>query len=407
MSGPPEPAEARDVHPLRNPTFLLVWGGQSVSLIGSGISSIAIIWWVFVETGSTVILATVAIAGTIPRVLAGPFAGAYVDRWDRRRIMMVLDGASGVAVVIGATAIFLGVLEIWHLYVLMAVLGLAAIFHATSLFASVPNIVHQEQLSRANSLMQISHSTSGVLGPALGGVLIVLLGVGPTLWIDGGTFLLASLTLLLVRFFSPRSTSEKTVLADIAVGFRFLRNAPPLLTMLLLFGAVNFLLVPLVILLPQVATVTLGLGPEGFGFLQASVAGGLLAGGLIFAVVKLQRGFGRNVVLAVVLVGGGYVLFGLSEVFPLSAAGLFTIGIAASLAGVCSSTVFQREVPLDLQGRVFSARMVLAMGLQPISLATVGIMAELIGIQALMVGSGLLIVLAGFVGYTVKGLREL
>ncbi len=399
--------ETRNVHPLRNPTYLLVWGGQSVSLIGSGISTVAIIWWVYIETGSTVILATVALASAIPRVAAGPLAGAYVDRWDRRRIMMSLDAVSGIAVIIVATSIFWGLLDVWHLYVLGVILGLATIFHATSLLASVPNIVHQEQLSRANSLMQVSHSASGVIGPAVGGVLIVLLGVGPTLWIDGATFLFAAATLLIVRFPSPRSTSQKGVLEDVAFGFRFLRRSPALLTMLMLFAVANFFLVPLWILLPVVASGTLGLGSEGFGFLLAGLEAGVLAGGLVFATVRLRRGFGRNVVVALVMVGLGYVLFGLSNLFLLSIVGLATIGLAASLAGVSSSTVFQREVPLDLQGRVFSARVVLAQGLQPVSLATVGVLAEIVGVQPLMVASGLFILLAGLLGYAVKGLREL
>ncbi len=89
----PEGPTAANVHPLRNRTFLVVWLGQTVSLIGSGISFIAIIWWVFLETGSTILLATVAIAGTVPRLIAGPFAGAYVDRWDRRKLMLLLDAS--------------------------------------------------------------------------------------------------------------------------------------------------------------------------------------------------------------------------------------------------------------------------------------------------------------------------
>ncbi len=88
---------AANVHPLRNRTFVIVWLGQTVSLIGSGISTIAIIWWVFLETGSTVLLATVALASTVPRVLVGPFAGAYVDRWDRRKTMVVFDAVAGGA----------------------------------------------------------------------------------------------------------------------------------------------------------------------------------------------------------------------------------------------------------------------------------------------------------------------
>lgn len=406
MAAPAGPASV-NVYPLGNRIFLLVWLGQTVSLMGSGVSYVAIVWWVWIETGSPVLMATVAIASAIPRVLAGPIAGAYVDRWDRRKIMLVLDGVSGVTTVAIAALLALNALQVWHLYALGGTLGLATIFHATSLLASVPNIVHEEQLSRANSLMQISHAGSTVFGPILGGVLVALVGVGPTFWIDAGTFFFASATLLIVAFPSPRLKAEKTVLADIATGFGFLRRRPALITLLGLFALTNFFIVPLVILLPVVSSTTLRLGPEGFGFLWGSLGGGLLVGSLIFAAVKLRRRFGLYIVAALVVFGGAYVVFGWSTLFLLSIASLGAMGLAVSLVSVSSATVFQREVPLNLQGRVFSARAVLSQGLQPVSLAIVGLLAERFGVQTLLVASGALIAASGLLSLASAGIRKL
>jgi DHA3 family macrolide efflux protein-like MFS transporter len=409
MAGPEEPVApaAANVHPLRNRSFLLVWLGQTVSLIGSGISSVAIVWWVWIETGSIVLMATVAIASTIPRLIAGPFAGAYVDRWDRRRVMLVLDAIAGVVTAAIASLLAFNALQVWHLYAFTGIVGFGAIFHATALLASVANLVHKEQLSRANSLMQLSHGTSGVFGPAIGGVLIAFVGVSLTLWVDVATFFFAAAMLLIVAFPSPRVKADKTVLHDIATGFGFLRRRPALVTLLGLFAVTNFFIAPLIILLPVVASETLNLGAEGFGFLFSSLSVGLVGGTVILAAVKLRQHFGLYIIVAIVGFGAAYVLFGWSTFFVLSIAGLVAMGLAVSLASISSATVFQREVPLELQGRVFSARAVVATGLQPISLAAVGVLAEGLGPQTILIGSGALIVVVGLLTLASAGVRKL
>ncbi len=271
----------------------------------------------------------------------------------------------------------------------------------------MPNLVHKEQLSRANSLMQLSHGASGVLGPAIGGVLIVILGVSLTLWVDAATFLFASAMLLIVAFPSPRLKTDKTVLADISTGFGFLRRRPALLTLLGLFAVTNFFIAPLIILLPVVASETLRMGSEGFGLLFSSLSMGLLGGSIIFAAVKLRRHFGLYIIGAIAGFGAAYVLFGWSTFFFLSIASLGAMGLAVSLASIASSTVFQREVPLELQGRVFSARAVLAQGLQPASLAVVGVLAERLGAQNVLMGSGALIVVVALLTLASASVRRL
>ncbi len=237
--------------------------------------------------------------------------------------------------------------------------------------------------------------------------MVAFLGASLTLWVDAATFFVAAATLLIVAFPSPRSQTEKTVLADIATGFGFLRRRPALITLLGLFALTNFFIAPLVILLPVVASGTFGLGSEGFGFLFASLGAGLLGGSLIFAAVKLRKHFGLYIIVAITGFGAAYIVFGWSTLFFLSIGCLGAMGLAVSLASISSSTIFQREVPLDLQGRVFSARAVMAQGLQPISMAAVGLLAERIGVQALLVASGVLIAVSGLVSLASAGIRKL
>ncbi|MDX1535099.1 MAG: MFS transporter [Thermoplasmata archaeon] len=222
-----------------------------------------------------------------------------------------------------------------------------------------------------------------------------------------GVFFFASATLLLVAFPSPRASEEKTIAADIKEGFGFLRRRPALLSLLGLFALINFFFAPLIILLPVVATTVLGLGAAGFGFLQSSLFGGLLLGGFLFAAIKLRGRFGTYIIASLIGLGLAYVLFGWSTVLVLSILGLAGMGFAISLASVSSSTIFQREVPLEIQGRVFAARSVLAQGLQPIAFVTVGILAATAGVQELLIWSGALIAVLGLLSLASAGIRKL
>ena len=213
---------------LRNRDFMLVWGGQSISMFGTRVSYIAWIWWVLDRTDSPAAVAAIGIAAALPSLFLGPIAGAIVDRLDRRKVMMSMDAVN--AVVFGAAAFLMArdLLVVWHVYLFTAVSASAMAFHRPSLQSSIPNLVDENQLTQANSLYQISRGICGIVGLLLGGILVGTIGVVSTLWLDAATFLIAGFSLLLVAFASPRTLQGenwRTILQDTVSGLRLDRKS--------------------------------------------------------------------------------------------------------------------------------------------------------------------------------------
>jgi DHA3 family macrolide efflux protein-like MFS transporter len=395
---------------LRNRNFLLVWGGQSVSMLGSRVSYIALMWWVLEKTDSAAAIAVVGITAALPSLLLGPIAGACIDRVDRRSVMIAVNAINGLLVGAAGVLLVSQALQVWEVYLLTVLSSTAMAFHRPALQASIPNLVEKDQLTRANSFYQVSRSVSGLIGLALGGVLVGLIGTAPTLWFDAATFFLAGGSLLFAAFPSPRTLEGqgwRTILEDTVGGFRFLRANKTLLFMMLLFGLINFLLAPTSVLFPIMARDVLRAGAEGFGLLSAAVSAGMLLGGLMTASLKRFKRYGLAVIWGLVAVGALLALFGISRNLLLSLGVLAILGVFVAVVNVFESVIFQTRVPNDLQGRVFAAQFAICDGLQPVSLAAIGGLLVLVSAPAVLVGSGVAVVMASFGGFAVRGMKEL
>ena len=393
----------------QNRDFLVVWGGQSISMFGTRVSYIAWIWWVLDKTDSPAAVAAIGIAAALPSLLLGPVAGAIVDRLDRRKVMIGMNLIN--AIIFGAAAflMFANVLQVWHVYVFTGLSATAMAFHRPSLRSSIPNLVREEQLTRANSFYQISRGICGLGGLLLGGILVGSIGVVPTLVLDAATFLLAGISLLLVAFPSPRTSrgeSWKTILQDTVSGFRFLLNHRSLFYLILLFALINFLLAPIGVLFSIMAKDVLDAGPEGFGMLNAAISVGFFVGGLLTASLKRFRRHGLGILLGLLAIGVLITFFGVSANLYVSLGILAVLGIFVAVVNVFESVIFQTRVPNELQGRVFAAQFAICDGLQPISLAVIGGLLALVSAPAVLIGSGIAVVLAGFGGFFIKGLRR-
>jgi len=394
----------------RNFNFILVWGGQSVSLLGSQFTYIALLWWVLEKTGSAAVLASVAIASSLPSILLGPFAGAFIDRLDRRKLMIGMDLANGLIIGGAATLLFLGRLAVWQIYIFSLLSATATLFHRPALQASIPNLVEPEQLTKANSLYQISAGSAGIAGPAIGGMLVGLLGSGPTMWLDAITFVVAGISLILSSFPSPRKegvASFKAVLSDAIFGFKFLYHKRALFFVIFLFALVNFFLAPMNVLLPVMAKEVLHAGAQGFGLLGTAISAGMLIGGFVASRLKRFKRYGLGIIWGIVTLGAVLTVFGFSRNLLLSMGALAVVGGAAAIANILSTVVFQTYVPNELQGRIFAADHAISNSLQPISLAAVGGILTLISAPILILAGGIAVAIAGLGGYLVEGMKEL
>jgi MFS family permease len=393
-----------------NRNFLIVWLGQSVSMFGTRVSYIAWIWWVLDRTDSATATAAIGIAAAIPSFILGPFAGAIVDRYDRRKVMRTMDFINAILYAGAGAMMFTGVLRVWHVYMFAALSAVATAFHRPALRSSIPNLVSRDQLTVANSFYQISRGVAGFIGLLLGGILVGWIGEAPTLLLDGATFALAGLSLLLVAFASPRQETVarfRDILADMMIGLRFVFRRRTLFYLIMLYGLVNFLLAPMGVLFSILSKDFFGTGPQGFGMLNSSVSVGLLAGGFVAAGLRKYHKHGWVICANLLLLGGTLTLFGMSRDLYLSMGLLAILGIAVANANVFQAVIFQTHVPNELQGRTFAAQFAISEGLQPIALALIGGVLAVASIPTVLVISGIGIMLATVGGLAFGGLTKL
>jgi MFS family permease len=412
----------RSLAPLRHRDFRLLWSGMCISLMGDGAFLVAMAWQVYALSGTPAALAFVGIAMTVPTIVLLLVGGVVSDRFDRRRIMIAADVARCCVVGVLALLALTGNLELWHMVVLVAVYGAAQAFFDPAFDAIVPDVLPAEELGQANSLDQVVRPLAFRLaGPAIGGILIDLVGAGGAFALDALTFTASAAALLAMRA-KPRDAAAPqpvSVLRDLLDGFSYVRShvwlwgtfACAAIAYLLFLG-------PTEVLLPFVVKEELGGSGTDLGLVFG--AGGI--GSIGCALAMGQRGIPRRDILfmylawaAATLAVAGYGVA--SAIWQLMLASL--VFNALETAGtIVWATAKQRHVPTAMLGRVSSLDWLISIGLLPISFALTGPVTELIGVRATLVGAaglGAAVTLAGLLlpgmraieGRSVQGGREL
>jgi DHA3 family macrolide efflux protein-like MFS transporter len=226
--------------------FILVWSGQSISVIGSGLTSFALGVWVYQKTGSATQFALLSFFSMLPGILAQPFAGALADRWNRRRMLVLCDAGAGACTLIVALLIYAGWLEVWHIYILNAVNSVFRVSQVPAYMAAVTLLVPKRHFGRSAGMMQFSDAVAEIAPPALAGILIAVVHLWGIILIDFATFLFAVGTLLFIRIpHVPRAGSEESqkpsLLNEAVYGWSYIAARPGLLGLLVFFAINNFL----------------------------------------------------------------------------------------------------------------------------------------------------------------------
>jgi DHA3 family macrolide efflux protein-like MFS transporter len=394
----------------RNKNFFLIWIGQSISLFGDYLYIIAMMWWVLEKTGSTAAMATVAICSSLPTIILGPFAGTYADRVDKRKLLILMDLGRGVIICIPGILYFLNYLQVWHIFIIAALLSSMSIFFNPALNSFIPQMVDKEKLVRANSISQMSNNLSGIPGPALGGVLVALLGAGTVMLLDALSFFISSLAIFFVRIKTEKASVlmvRKKFTDDLLEGLNFIRTERGILGLVILFSLLNFFVAPVGVLIPLMVKNILNMGAEGFGVLGSSISVGMVLGSLFLGMIGGVRSKGSFITTGIIVAGAFLALFGISESFWTSIFLLGGCGFGVSFANILVPAVFQTKIPHEKQGRVFGTLGTISGGLRPISLALIGVLGGLLHIQMIIFFSGVFIALGGLGGLLVKGIREL
>ncbi len=374
--------------------FWLLWGSQAVSLAGSFAVQFAIIWWLTSTTGSAGILASAALVGLLPQVLLGPFFGALVDRWNRKRIMLMADSAIALASAWLAWMFYIDAASIVHVFIALGVRGIGGAFHSPAMLASTSLMVPEEHYVRVQGLNQALQNGSPLLAAPLGALLVSWLPMSLIMMIDVGTALIAVIPLLFVRVPQPQAgpdTSESSsVLADVAEGIRYLRRHREQLYLVLGATLANFFVVPAFVLLPLFVIQELGGGAYYLSVMQLVFAVGGVVGGTLLA---SWGGFKRHVytvLLGFAFIGAATLLIGVSPANSqwLPAMSMFFVGAAAAMINGAIMAILQSQVDANYQGRLFTLLGSIAGAITPLSLLMAAPVAELFGIRFWYVAGG-------------------
>jgi len=357
--------------------FLLIWSGQVVSSVGSRLSSFAMGLWILQTTGSSIQFAMTFVAMDVPGLLVAPLAGPLVDRWDRRRVMAACDAVCALAALVMAALLAGGQLAVWHVYAGVAVASVCATFHGPAFNASIPLLVDQERLPRINAMVQSGTAAAAIVSPLLAGAMVTVFSLGGVLLADALTFVVAVGTLLLARVprVAPSTGPRRSVLAEAAVGWRYLRERPALMALLYFDGLTRFLFGMASVL---IAPLVLGFATPALLGVQYSISGaGLLAGGLVMAALGAPRQRGRALLALSALAGLLLAAHGLRPAFAMVAAAGFLMFFTLPMIGALNTSIWQSKVPPELQGRCFSMKQVLSNTVSPLAYVLSGPLAEL------------------------------
>jgi MFS family permease len=381
------------VRPLSSPDFRTFWLGEPlVSSLGDQISLIALTWLALELTGSGVALGLVLTATAIPRAILMLVGGVASDRWSPRSIMLVTNAVRGVVTTLLGLLVLTGGLQFWELIVLAGLFGVMDAFFFPASGTIVPGIVGPARLEAANALSQGTMQLMGLIGPALGGIIVAAFTTAPAFLIDAVTFGVAVLALLRVRYARPVGPSADPIsddtageaaggpgpipshglLATIGAGFRYAWDDRGLRAVLLIIAAIDFAFAGSVgVGVPWLADTRFG-GPVDFGLMLAGWSGGALVGaGVAGSVGQLPR-LGTILIGVLVAMGLGLALVGVAPLVGLVVLIMAAMGVGGGFVNVLAIAWLQRRVDPAMLGRVMSLVMLFSMGLAPISYAISG-----------------------------------
>jgi len=365
---------------LRHRNYRLWWSGQLISLTGTWMQTVAQSWLVLQLTNSAFLLGLTGFIGSLPILLLSLWGGVVADRVHKRNLLVATQTTAMLQAFLLAFLTWRGLVRVEHVLVLAAVLGLVSAFDAPTRQAFTVEMVGKEDLMNAIALGSTLFNAARIIGPALAGVLLAIIGTAGCFTLNGVSFLAVIAGLLAMRLPpAPRVATSESALHNLREGLAYVRSNSMVLSLLALVGTTSVFGMPYAVLMPIFAQDVLKMGAQGLGFLTAAAGIGALIGALTLA--SLSR-FGRKGLL---LTAGNLLLpallaaFAFSRSFPLSLLCLVGVGWAMIAQNTTANTLIQITVPDHLRGRVMSVYTLLFMGMTPLGNLQAGTVASLMG----------------------------
>jgi predicted MFS family arabinose efflux permease len=391
----------------RHRAFGIFWGGFSVSLIGDAMTRVALTWFVYETTGSSVAVGLLTFFYTAPVIVGGLIAGWLLDRFDRRTVMIVDSVIK--AMTVGAVPVLhgMGVLELWHVYVVAGIYGFLMMVPLAGTPAMLPSLVPPRSLSTANALETMSYTLSGVVGPPMAGLLIAWIDAPSVLVIDAVSYLVFALLLCRVTLRRDEEPAPEDIAPRQGLGgaFRLLRHNPILLSTTLMFMAANLGLGALFVWLPIFADRVLGGGPELYGTLLGFIAAGEVVSALAVGAITLPFALGALIVTTQALAGLSVLLL-LGKSTVLAGLGLVAFGLFSAPMTIWAQTLRMKIIPAAQRGRTFALLRMMMQSTNPLGGIAAGFALPAIGMTAIIAASALVITVPALLGGRVNALWE-
>jgi DHA3 family macrolide efflux protein-like MFS transporter len=380
--------------------FFTIWASQAFSLLGSQLVQFAIVWYLAKTTGSATMLAMATLAALLPQILIGPFAGALVDRWNRRQVMLVVDASIAAATLLLAGLFWMNLAQVWLIYLLLLVRATGAAFHWPAMTASTTMMVPQKHLARVAGLNQTLSGFATIFIPPIGALAIETLSMQGVLAIDVATAIPAIVSLLFIPIPQPAhaaTTRESSLLsslwADMREGWRFIWNWKAFMVLMVIAIMINLLGRAAASLSPLMVLEHFGGGALELGWWQSAIGIGSVLGGVTLGI---WGGFKRKVVTQnVALFLDGLAIIAITMTpktsFAVVVALIFVVAFLETIAIGLGGALGQILIPPEMQGRVFGLVMSLSLALSPLGLLVAGPVADAFGVQFWWVLTGLMI----------------
>jgi MFS family permease len=384
---------------LSHRNFQLFFSGQLISLVGTWMQNVAQSWLVYKLTGSALLLGAVGFSSQIPIFILSPIGGAVVDRRNRHRLVIATQIASMILAFILAGITLFGIVKVWHIFVLSALLGFVNAFDIPARQAFLVEMVGKDHLMNAIALNSSMFNGARILGPAIAGILVASIGEGWCFFANAVSYIAVLAGLMMMRV-PPRApyAGGSSALNDIKEGFAWVLNTKPILSLLLLVGLVSLVGMPYAVLMPIFADQILHSGARGLGILMGFSGAGALIGALTLAAKSGLSGLGTWVAACSGCFGVFLALFAYSRMFWVSAALLIPVGLFMMVQMASTNTLIQSMVPDRLRGRVISAYSMMMMGMAPLGALLAGAASERLG-APLTVAVGGLFSIAGAIWF--------
>ena len=393
--------------------FFSIWIGQTLSLISSELVQFALVWWLIETTGSAIVLSVATMIALLPKALLSPFAGALVDRWNRRLVLIISDSAIALALVWLYYCFAAGQIQTWQVYVVILVRAIGGIFHMPAMLASTSQLVPKKFLPRIAGLNQMMQGIVMVVVPPLGALLLGLMAFRYIVALDIAGAFLAVAPLLFISIPLPQDESAlistKSVWRDVHQGLRYIRNWHGAVGMLTISTLINFIMRPSFQLMAILVLGWFGGTEIEFGWMAAALGAGYMAGGLVLSV---WGGFRRHMqTSAMGIVGAGLAILtvGLAPqtAFFLALGAIFAAGFMMPICSGPIQALVQSSVPPNMQGRVFAIMSSASTLISPLSVGIAGPFFDAFGPQVWYTWGGITAVVIGLIGLATPAIVNL